>query len=124
MNSNSDLEMMVWGAACMPNERESIMNIPKEYLSEELSHRLDLLRQTVDEHKVHPDLASWFLDKRVTFSENNSLLSSISATMKRDYEREKMSCFAGELHYAIKIGNRDTLVAMMKGLLKDLGEIE
>jgi len=124
MNSNSDLEMMLWGAVCMPNERESIMQIPSEYLSDELVQRLKWLAQTVEDKKVSPDLATWFLDKRVTFSNNKSLLNSISATMKRDYERSKMAQFAGELGYAIKIGDRQQLVNMMKGLLKDLGEIE
>lgn len=124
MNSNSDLEMMLWGAACMPNEREAIMQIPSEYLSDDLVQRLNWLSQTVEDKKVAPELATWFLDKRVTFSDNKSLLDSVSATMKRDYERAKLSQFAGELGYAIKIGDRKQLVNMMKGLLRDLGEIE
>ena len=124
MNSNSDLEMMLWGAACMPNEREAIMQIPSEYLSDDLVQRLNWLSQTVEDKKVAPELATWFLDKRVTFSDNKSLLDSVSATMKRDYERAKLSLFAGELGYAIKIGDRKQLVNMMKDLLRDLGEIE
>lgn len=125
MSSNSDLEMMMWGAACMPNERDRIMQVPREYLSTEMVSNLERLASTVKEKKIHPELSSWFLDRSVTFSKsNNALLDSIADKLKRDYERKKLSSFAGELGYAIKIGDRNQLVGMMKSLLRDLGEME
>lgn len=125
MSSNKDIEMMLWGAACMPNERDRIMEIPSEYLSEEMVKRLHWLKKTIDERKVTHDLNAWFLDRRVSFSkENNVLFDSVCDALKRDYERNKLASFAGELQYSIKIGDRNQLVKMMKDLLKDLGEIE
>jgi hypothetical protein len=125
MSSNKDIEMMLWGAACMPNERDRIMEIPSEYLSDEMVQRLKLLSKTIEERKVAHDLNSWFLDRRVSFSnKNNALFDSVADALKRDYERNKMVNFAGELQYSVKIGDRNQLVKMMKDLLRDLGEIE
>jgi hypothetical protein len=101
------------------------MQVPREYLSTEMVSNLEFLASTVKEKKIHPELSSWFLDRSVTFSKsNNALLDSIADKLKRDYERKKLASFAGELGYAIKIGDRNQLVGMMKSLLRDLGEME
>lgn len=121
--SRESIETMLWGAVCMPDARDRVLGMDSRLFSSKFTDLLTGFEDSLKNNKVDGRVFEWFLENQVSIVNSKDLLESVQATLKLDAEREAMKRLAGELSYAAKIGNRDTLVKMMKECLEKLGEI-
>ena len=119
----SSIEMMLWGAVCMPNAREEIMKMDRSLFSETFSAMLGKFSSTIEESKVEVEIVEWFLKNQVSIMASNNVLESIQSCLLREKERKALKDVSGELVAAAMVGDRDNLVNAMKRCLEDLGEL-
>jgi hypothetical protein len=121
-SSRENIETMLWGAVCMPDSRDRILGMSGKIFSKGFRELLCGFEKSLEEKKVDVDVVGWFLENQVSIANSTDVLESLKQALHLDAEREAMKRVAGELAFAAKIGNRDTLVKIMKECLATLGE--
>lgn len=121
-SSRDNIETMLWGAVCMPDSRDRILGMSSKVFSSKFTDLLCGFEKSLEEKKVESGVVGWFLENQVSIANSTDVLESLKQALHLDAEREAMKKLAGELAYAAKIGNRDTLVKIMKECLDSLGE--
>ena len=116
------LECMLWGAVCMPDAREKILSMNHDLFSKELGLRMKALQESLDERKVDQRVDEWFMSHRVNIKEANNVLQAIETTLNREHERKTIADFSNLMRSCAQVGDRRTLVKLMKECLESLGE--
>jgi hypothetical protein len=116
------LECMLWGAVCMPDAREKILSMNHDLFSKELGLRMKALQESLDERKVDQRVDEWFMSHRVNIKEANNVLQAIETTLNREHERKTIADFSNLMRSCAQVGDRRTLVKLMKECLASLGE--
>lgn len=116
------LECMLWGAVCMPDAREKILSMNHDLFSKELGLRMKALQESLDERKVEQRVDEWFMSHRVNIKEANNVLQAIETTLNREHERKTIADFSNLMRSCAQVGDRMTLVKLMKECLESLGE--
>lgn len=121
--SRSSIEMMLWGAVCMPNVRDEIISMDRSLFSHEFANMLEHFSSTLEDAKVKPEIVEWFLGNQVSIIGSNNVLESIQSCLLKEKERKALKDLSGELVAAASVGDRDNLVNAMKRCLEKLGEL-
>lgn len=116
------LECMLWGAVCMPDARQKILAMSHDLFSKELGLRMKGLQESLDERKVDQRVDEWFMSHRVNIKEATNVLDAIETTLNREHERKTIADFSNMMRSCAQVGDRRTLVNLMKECLESLGE--
>ena len=117
------LEMMVWGAVCMPNAREKVFSMNQDLFSDDLKRRIASLKKSIEENAVEQRIDEWFTDHKVNIKEASNVMDAIEVVLDRELERKTIHDFCGLMRAAAQIGEKPELVKIMKECLTKLGEL-
>lgn len=117
------LEVMIWGAVCMPNAREKVFSMNPDLFSKDLRIRIESLKASLEEGKVEQRIDEWFTDHKVNLKEASNAMDAIEIVLERELERKTLHDFAGLMRSAAQLGERQELVKIMRECLSTLGEL-
>lgn len=117
------LEIMIWGAVCMPNAREKVLGMNPDLFSDDLRRRIESLKKSIDDNKVDQRIDEWFTDHKVNIKEASNVMDAIEVVLDRELERKTLHDFCGLMRSAAQLGEKPELVKIMKECLSKLGEL-
>lgn len=119
-----DIEMMLWGAVAFTANREAIVAaVTPDLVSAETWKLFDELSTQRKKQAMSPELKEWLGDRAVTIQRGDDLLSAIVRALVSERDVNSIQSMATSLTAAMKYGDRDRVVTLLKDVLVRLGEL-
>lgn len=123
--SRESVEMMIWGAVAIKQTPEQILaKVPMSLLSADTQKLMRAYEFSAKNKAINDDLVRWFECRSVVIESGDDVLSAVIRRLvkERDARYLESNCFA--VTHAMKHGDRDEVVRLLKGVLAELGEVE
>lgn len=120
-----DIEMMLWGAVAFTANREAIVAaVTPDLVSAETWKLFDELSTQRKKQAMSPQLKDWLGDRAITIQRGDDLLSAIVRSLVAERDINSIQSMACTLTSAMKYGDRDRVVTLLKDVLVRLGEMK
>lgn len=120
-----DIELMLWGAVAIKQPVDELMaKVPVSLLSAPVAKLFSELETTQKKKSLSPDLKEWFDARAVVLERGDDLLSAIIRRLSKEKECRYLEANVFSVTSAMKYGDRDRVVELLKRMLVELGELE
>jgi hypothetical protein len=125
VETRRDIEMMLWGAVAFTADKEVITAaITPDLVSQETWKLFEELTTQRKKKSLSADLKDWLAQHAVTIKQGDDLLSAIVRALESERDVEMIQNMSKPLEVAMKYGDRDRVVTLLKNVLVQLGEIK
>jgi hypothetical protein len=123
--SRETIEMMLWGAVAIKQTPDQVLSkLPIALLSNDTQKLIRGFEFSAKNKAISEDLVRWFESRSVVIEAGDDILSAVIRRLvkERDARFLETNCFA--VTHAMKHGDRNEVVRLLKGVLAELGEGE
>ncbi len=119
------IEMMLWGAVAIKQTPDVVLSkVPTDLLSSETQKLMRAFQLSTKNKALSGDLIEWFENRSIVIEAGDDILSAVIRRLvkERDARYLESNCFS--VTHAMKHGDRDEVVRLLKAVLAELGELE
>lgn len=120
-----DIELILFGALCIKQAPEKVVAmVSKSMLTTETGKLFDEVAASAKQNSMTGYLYDWFANHSIVLKPGEDLLTAIVRRLVENREQQMLKSKAMMLSHEMKNGSRESVVAMMKSVLIELGEIK
>lgn len=119
-----DIELILFGALCIKQTPEKVAAlVTKSLLTTETGKLFDEVSASAKQNAMTGYLYDWFSNHSIVLKQGEDLLTAIVRRLSENREQEMLRSKAVALNQEMRNGSRESVVAMMKAVLQELGEL-